>query len=640
MFFRKYLLSFLVPVILFTFFIIPCYGSDKKVSIDFDNVDIKIFIKFISEVTHKNFIIDNRVKGKVTVVSPGKISIEKAYNVFEAVLDVHGFAAVASGDVVKIVSTFEARTKNMEIVNGKKHLENEDKMITLVLPLKYASPNKIKRLISPIVSKQSAVMSYDESSMIIITDYQSNINRLIKIIDAVDVRQLGREISIIRLDNADGIELAKTLKLIFSNTKRPGEMVTENKVRFVADDRTNSIIAVASKADIPRIKEIVHYLDQERAKGDEKFHVYYLKNADAENLAKVLQSITSGLKSTSLKKVKKKSVVSGDVSITADKSTNSIIIKAGRKDYDTIARIVKQLDINRPMVYLECLIAEMNMEKGLGIGAEWAVGYDTDIKGSKGAYGGGFSGNAQSPYSTMGGLTGATTSGMASFPSGFSLGVMAEPLTIGSITFPNLGAVIQAYKSDKDVNILSTPQIMTMANEKAKISVGKNIPYLIKSTTGDNAYNNYEYKDVGTVLEITPQINQDGLVKLQIFQEVTKLDTAAGSFNELPTTLKRTIQTTVVVKNEHTVVLGGLIDDSLTLSDYKVPCLGDIPILGYLFKSHGKSSDKTNLYVFITPHVVNTVNSAKKLYDLKKKDLKDKMINNMKGKVKDIPLYD
>jgi general secretion pathway protein D len=622
--------------------IIFCFGNKSfaqdKVSIDFDNVDINVFIKFISEVTEKNFIVDNRVKGNVTVFSPGRISPEKAYKVFESVLDVNGFAAVPAGDVIKIVSTFEARTKNMDTIKGRSTDSEEDIMVTQVVPLEYADPRNIQRLIAPLVSKRSAVMAYQESSMILITDYKSNVSRLLKIIKAVDVRETGREISIIPLENANADELAKTLKLVFPAAQKADEKITLNAVSFVPDERTNTIIAVAGKQDIERIKKLVEYLDLEKPKGDEKFYVYYLEYSDSETLAEVLQKIASGgsnALSGSDSSKKTAPVVSKDVAIAADKDTNTLIIKAGRSDYEVIEKLIKKLDINRPMVYLECLIVEMNMSNDFGLGSEWALGYEEDIKNSKGAYGGGFSGNTNAPYSKIGGLATQGT-----FPSGFSVGVMAETIDIGGVSFPNLGAVITAYKNDKNVNILSTPQIMTLDNQKAKISVGKNIPYLIKSTTGENAYNNYEYKDVGVLLEITPQINQDGLVKLKIFQEVSRIDSVAGEFGELPTTLKRNIETTVVVEKKNTIVLGGLIDESFAESENKVPCLGEIPILGYLFKTRGSSKDKTNMYVFITPYLVNNSETADEIYKEKKEHIDKTMEKNLKKKAKDIPLYD
>lgn len=610
--------------------------SDEKVSIDFDNVDIRVFIKFISEVTNKNFVIDSRVKAKVTVVSPGKISKDKAYKVFESVLDVNGYAAVPAGDVIKIISTFEARTKNMKTVKGKKSGNTEDNIITQVIPLDFADPRSIKRLIAPLVSKRSAVMSYEESKMIIITDYQSNINRLLKIIAAVDILETGREISIIPLQNADADKLSKTLKLVFPNTKKTEDKVTLNNVRFVADERTNTIIAVAGKQDIKKIKDIILYLDKEKPVGDEKFHVYYLENAEAEKLAEVLLKLSDENSTKNSANKKASPLLSEDVNITADKATNALIIKASKNDYEILEKLIVKLDIRRPMVTLDCLIMEINTDYGFEIGAEWAIGYDQEIKGTEGAYGGGFSGNKGKPYSSIGMIA---EKGI--FPGGFSVGAVAKSIEIGGVKFPNLGALINASQTDKNIQILSKPQVTTLDNEKAKISVGKNIPYLTSSSSGDSQYSNFEYKDVGIVLEITPQISKDGLIKLKIFQETSKLDAGATNTQYTqPTTLKRTIDTTVVVKNKNTIVLGGLIDDSFSENETKVPCLGDIPLLGHLFKLEGETSEKTNLFVFITPHVIEDEIQAKEIY-LEHKEYLDKEMKNKKMEMpKDIPLYD
>jgi len=200
-------------------------------------------------------------------------------------------------------------------------------------------------------------------------------------------------------------------------------------------------------------------------------------------------------------------------------------------------------------------------------------------------------------------------------PPGFSVGVFGESITMGNIAFPTIAAVINAYKRDKDVHILSTPQILTTDNETAKITIGKNVPYLTRAATGETNYSNYEYKDVGISLEVTPQISKDRQIRLEISQEVNKLETTTASFQ--PTTLKRTISTTVLVNDKNTVVIGGLIDDALSSTEYRVPCLGSLPGIGWLFKSIGRSDEKTNLYVFLTPYVVETAEEAKTIHDEK-----------------------
>jgi general secretion pathway protein D len=260
---------------------------------------------------------------------------------------------------------------------------------------------------------------------------------------------------------------------------------------------------------------------------------------------------------------------------------------------------------------------EVDVNKDFKLGVEWTTGGKTTIGGKDAAIGGTFS----SPLSILG------STPLASLPStdGLSLAVITEAITIGNITFPNLAAVVNAYKKDKDVHILSTPQLLTLDNQEAVIIVGKNIPYQTRSAaeTGVETYSSYEYKDVGITLKITPQISKDRLVHLNISQEVTRLDeaTTALASTDRPTTLKRSIDTTVIVKDGSTVVVGGLIDESISEIDYKVPCLGDVPFFGYLFKSTSRGSEKTNLYVFIQPTVVKSPAEAQTLLDSKKQEV-------------------
>jgi len=285
---------------------------------------------------------------------------------------------------------------------------------------------------------------------------------------------------------------------------------------------------------------------------------------------------------------------------------------------------IMKLDIPRSMVYIESLIMEVNVDKDFNLGVQWQAGGKAKVGGKDAAVGGGFRPDVAIMQTTS--LTSLPT------PSGFSLGVFTEKVKIGNIEFPNLYAIVQAYKKDKDVHILSTPQILTTDNEEASITVGKNVPYQTRSAaeSATETYSSYEYKDVGITLKITPQISKDRMVRLNISQEITKLDELSTTSADRPTTLKRSIDTTVIVKDKNTVVIGGLIDDSFTKTDTKVPCLGDIPGLGLLFKSTSKASEKTNLFVFLTPHVVENPVEAKAIYKEKKEDI-DKV---KEGKIK------
>ncbi|MBC2715531.1 MAG: type II secretion system secretin GspD [Desulfobacteraceae bacterium] len=591
---------------------------ESFISIDFNDVDIEVFIKFISELTGKNFIIDRRVKGSISVISPTKISVDEAYKVFESVLEVHGYATVDAGEITKIIPSPYARTMNIETRLKKEADSPNDKIVTQLIHLKYADPNQVKQLCAPLVSKSSVVLAYSPTNMLIITDVYSNIKRLIRIIDAIDVTGIGQSISVLPVEFADADEMVKIIDSVFNASALPGKK-RQKDVTLVSDKRTNIIIVVASETGTDRVRKLVKMLDKEMPKGSEKIHVYYLENAKAEELATVLQEFpTKESGAGDAGKGKKLApIVSEDVKITADKSTNSLIIVAEKDDYEVLKDIIKKLDIRRSMLYLECLIMEINKDRSLNLGTEWQIGGEGSYGEYDGAWGGGFSGGA------MGGDPGylssalsAATGSAAVLPPGFSVGVFGEAITVGGVVFPTIAAVINAYKKDKDAHILSTPQILTTDNETAKITVGKNVPYLTKASSGETNYSNYEYKDVGISLEVTPQISKDRQVRMEIALETTKLESTTDLFQ--PTTLKRTVNTTIIVNDTNTVVIGGLIDDALSLTDYKVPCLGDIPVFGWLFRSIGKGKEETNLYIFLTPHILEDALEGNKIYEEKK----------------------
>ena len=587
-------------------------SADRFVTIDFNNVDISVFIKFISELTDKNFVVDNRVKGNVTIISPAKISLQEAYKVFESVLEVHGFAAVPAGEVTKIIPSPDARTKNIETKLREEAASPDDKVVTQLILLKYADPEDIKRLFAPLISKNSVILAYPPTNMLIVTDVYSNIQRLIHILKAIDITGIGQEISVIPLEYADAVKLEKTLASIFKTPQKTQKGAPEKTILFVADERTNTLVLLASEDDTIRIKQLIKLLDKEIPKGKENIRVVYLEHATAEELVKVLQELPKK-KDAPAQGKQESPVISEKVKMTADKATNSLIIMAEKDDFAIIEEVIKKLDIPRAMVYIESLIMEVNMNKDFNLGTEWAAGGEVSYDGRPGVVGGGF---------TIPDSTNLASLATGVLPSGFSLGTFAEAITIGGVNFSSIAAVIQAYKKDENVHILSTPQILTTDNQEATITVGKNVPYQTKSAaeSGTETYSSYEYRDVGITLKITPQISKDRMVRLNISQEVTKL-TGSEQQNDRPTTLKRTIETTVIVKDGNTIVIGGLIDDSITVTEYKVPCLGDVPLMGWLFKSVSDSAEKTNLYVFLTPRVIKNPAEAEAIYQIKKEQL-------------------
>jgi len=441
---------------------------------------------------------------------------------------------------------------------------------------------------------------------------QSNIKRLLGIVKEIDVAGIGEEVSVIPIAHATAATLAKALSDIFQTQVR-GRPVkgapAQAALRIVADERTNSLITLATEDDTRKIESLVALLDKPIPRGEGDIHVYYLQNANAEDLQKVLMAIPS--KEIKEQEKGKAPVVSKDVQIVADKATNSLVITAKKHDYLVLEDIIKKLDIPRSMVYLEALIMEVNVDKDFKLGVEWLGMEDFTYDGKSGAFFAGSGGIGD--YESIQGLTQST------LPSGFSLGVFGEAIQIGDLVFPNLGAILQAYQKDSDVNIISTPQILTTDNEEAEIYVGENVPYLTKEASGEQTYQTYEYKDVGVTLKITPQINQDRFVRLKIFQENISLKEGTEQYR--PTTLKRSAETTVIVKDKNTVVIGGIIGESAEKSTYKTPCLGDIPIVRWLFSALSRSENKTNLFVFLTPYVIKNSTEAKEVYDKKKENI-------------------
>jgi len=592
--------------------------GEQFVSIDFNNVDINLFIKFMSELTGTNFVVDNNVKGKVTIISPARISLEEAYRVFESVLEVNGFTTVKAGEIVKIVPAPEARTKNIQTLLEQEKAGPEDKVVTQLIPLKYADPEEIKRLFTPLVSKNSVVLGYSPANTIIITDVQSNIQRLMKILRQIDQAGAGQQISVVPLQYADASKLVTLLTNLFKTTaparpQQPG--ASEKQPVIVADDRTSTIVMLANEVDTLRIKQLIAMIDKETPRGKGKIQVYYCEHANAEDLAKVLQEIPSqqagagaaggagGAPGAPSKGPT--AVVLGKVQINADKATNSLVIMADKEDYEVVEAVIKKLDIPRSMVYIESLIMEVNATKSLDLGVQWQLFDQTNVNNQNVVYGGKFTG-ATGPLNPTNALG-----------AGLAVGVLTEPFTFGGITLSNITAIINAVKADTDFRILSTPQILTTDNEEARITVGENRPFQTRATTdvSGGTYESFEYRDVGKILKITPHVSEGRNVRLKLSLEVTSLDrlaSVATTFTR-PVTQKRTIDTTVLVQDNHTVVIGGLIDDNRSNTDTKVPGLGDIPLLGWLFKTQSDSDQKQNLYVFLTPRVVKSPEEADKI---------------------------
>jgi general secretion pathway protein D len=605
----------------------------RDVKINFDGVDITVFIKYISELTGKNFFIDEKVRGKVTIISPTEVSIDGAYRVFESVLEVYGFTTVPSGNVIKIVPAVDARSKNIVTKLREEAVSPEDRVETRLIPLRYADPEALQRLFAPLVSKNSVMIAYAPTGMLIVTDIKSNIVRLLKIIDEIDVEGMGEQISVLPLEYATATDIAKDLNEVFQRSSRGGQQdVTFGPIKIVPYDRTNDLIVKATEADTAKVKALILLLDKEPVRGEGDIHVKTLQYANAEDLAQTLTSIRTGNAQTAQKG--ETPIISKDVQIVPDKATNSLVIMAKKKeDFVILEDVIAQLDKPRPMVHIEALIMEVDVNKDLDVGVEWQVAETV----------GSHDGSDLTAFGNQ-----AQGSTLAPIP-GFTYGLVGEVITIGGQPYANLGAVIKAMGTESNVYIRQTPQITTMDNQEAEIVVAKNVPFQTRvetsSETTGREFATYEYKDVGVTLKITPQINQQRSVRLDFFVEVSQVveeESQAGR----PTTLKRSTTTTVSVEDAHTLVIGGLIDKTQTKGTTQTPCLGNIPLLGWLFKSATSSDDRTNLYIFLTPHIIETPDEAEEIYREKREDIdrvKDgnvKLYEGRPGNSEDMELSD
>jgi len=627
--------------------------STKYVTLDFDGVDIKVFIKFIADVTGRNFIIDDKVSGRVTIISPRKMAIDEAYNVFLSVLEVNGLGTVPSGEVTKIVRAADAITKSLDTAVDPPTIK-DDMMITQIIPLRYADANNMRTLFTPLLSKgTSQILAYPQTNVLIITDTTSNIKKILEILEIIDVTGFAEELRIIPLTYASAADLSAKLGEILQegrtdqvarlrDIRRQDLVADTSTTRIIPYERTNSLIVLAPPQRVEDIEKIIKRLDIPTPSGKEDIHVYYLQYANAEELAKVLSDVptpqspeaapvpgTAPGARTTATAMRTTTSARDEIKITSDKETNALIIYADPYAYKTIVETIKRLDIPRRQVYVKALIMEISTQKDFKVGVEWTFFDDFTYD----------SGNRTGGVLARTGRNFVT--GPGDLPSGALLGIVGEAITINSngtqLTFPNITSFINAMAVDSDVNIISTPQIITMDNKEAEIKVGANIPYVTREDTDTTNINRtvrtFDYRDVGVTLRLTPQINQEGNIRLELFQESSTLVPGQGEQQFAPTTLKRSANTTVTIKDGSTMVIGGLIGDTLTVGNTRIPLLGDIPLLGHLFKSTAKNREKTNLYIFLTPHIIDTEERVETLYQEKQQEIQTSTSSSKKERV-------
>jgi len=652
--------------------LITAQTAQAQVTLNFVNADIDQVAKAIGAATGKTIIVDPRVKGQLNLVSENSVPEDQALKTLQSALRMQGFALVQDHGVLKVVPEADAKLQGVPTYVGNSPVAHGDQVVTQVFVLKNESANNLLPVLRPLISPNNTVAAYPANNTIVVTDYADNVRRIAQIIAGVDTAA-GQSVAVVPLRNGNALDIAAQLTKMLD----PGAIGSTDatlKVSVTADSRTNSLLIRASNAGrLAAAKQLAKELDAPTTMPG-NMHVVPLRNADATKLAKTLRGMlgkggdsgsssdsssansfngsggggsggsnstgTSGtppLPSSSLGSSSGGSSASpmggsgsgnnsnggllgGDKDksddnqpggmIQADAATNSLIITASEPVYRNLRAVIDQLDARRAQVYIEALIVELNSNTSGNLGIQWQVANNSLFAGTNLTTG--------SSNSIINLTAGAATGGLAT-----SLTTLQQGLNVGWIKnifgVQGLGALLQALSTSADANVLSTPNLITLDNEEAKIIVGTNVPIQtgsysnLTSGTTSAAFNTYDRVDVGLTLHVKPQITDGGILKLQLYTEDSAIvngTTNATTNPAGPEFTKRSIQSTVLADNGEIIVLGGLMQDNYQVSNSKVPLLGDIPWIGQLFRSEQKTRDKTNLMVFLRPVIINDRDTA------------------------------
>lgn len=569
--------------------------DDGVFTLNLNNVDINALITTVAKKTGKNFVVDPRVNAKVTVISNQEMNSDDLYQVFLSVLQVHGYSAVPSGDVIKILPDVNAKQGSVPLVSGSSRLG--DQLVTRVVPIKNVTASQLVPILRPLVPQQGHLAAYSASNIIVITDRARNINRLVNIISKID-RPDNSEIEFVRIEHANAKEVVRILQSLQSNANKNRNM--PGQTQLAADDRTNSVLISGSRANRARLRALIASLDTP-SDGGGNTKVIYLKYAKAKELVNVLKGVEKGQANTNQANPNSPGGASAGVDIQADEETNALVITAAPDAMKSIEAVIRKLDIRRAQVHVEAIIAELTDDTAREIGFSYVAG-NKDIKGAQRPIGAIGLGGGSTVLGEIAGVATGASKNASSITNGFNV-LFGKQSGNGNV----FGGIMRAIASDGSNNILSTPSIVTLDNEEAEIVVGQNVPFVTGSyTSSNNGANNpfqtVERKDVGIKLKIKPQINEGDTIQLKIEQEVSSVsnDSQTGQL----ITDKRNINTNVLVEDGQLLVLGGLIDDQKSKGVSKVPLLGDIPLLGRLFQYRTNNGRKRNLMVFLHPKII------------------------------------
>jgi general secretion pathway protein D len=583
----------------------PTLAQDFTVNLK--DTDIQEFIEFVADVTGSTIVIDPSVKGKVKVVSSKPVSRAELYDLFLSILDVHGYTAVRSGDVVRVIPNKNARSAPVDVISGTSIINDE--YVTQVIRLENVSAAKLIPVLRPLVPQQAHMAAYAPSNAIIISDIRANIDRITQIIDSMDQSAV-KKTEVVKLRYGVSTDVVEMLKAL--EKSRAGEGADANdEASLVADKRTNSIIVTADEVSIERIKSLIDYLDIPLEQSG-NVRVMYLEYANATDVAEVLTRVMQNLTRLDDETTgRNRSANAAKSTIEADEGTNSLIITADTDEMAALESVIARLDIRRAQVLVEAIIVEMEIVEGRELGLQWLFANDSGLFGSaissSQAQQGRNAALAQAILPEDAGSNDISVRNIAGAlsqvpGSTFGWGVVDQNLTMSTI--------LNALESQGNANILSTPSLLTLDNEEAFITVGQQVPFVTGSYTNTGAANGVanpfqtiQRENVGVTLQVTPQINEGDSVVMDIVQEVSSISQQVLSASDVITN-ERKIETKVLAKDGDIVVLGGLVKDDIQDSRQGVPILSGIPVIGRLFRSDVVSVTKSNLLVFIRSTII------------------------------------
>ncbi|MDH3461368.1 MAG: type II secretion system secretin GspD [Burkholderiaceae bacterium] len=609
----------------------------EPVTLNFVNADIEGVTRAVGAILKQQFLVDPRVRGNITLYTEEPIPPREVYLNYLAALRGLGFTVVEVGGLLKVVPEADAKLQTGTVSVGESPRRG-DQILTQIFRLNHENVNNLVAVLRPLISPNNTINASPSNNTLVITDYADNLQRIAKIIAAMDTPASG-DVEVITLQHAVAADVAALVQKLTDSSPAPGGLPGATAQTILVDARSNALIVRATNPErMANVKAVVAKLDQPQQGGGPTGNIYvmYLKNADAVRLAEVLRGAFGGGSGTSTSgSVATASNVSAQAGantaatapvsasasptsggfIQADPATNSLIITAPEPLYRQVRAMIEKLDTRRAQVYIESMIVEVSGDNAADFGFQWQglLGKDGD-KNLLGI------GTNFTPKSGAGNII-SINKDATSADGNVSVG---EGLNIGLVRNFNgvyaLAAIARVLQNQSNTNIISTPNLITLDNEEAKIVVGSNVPFITGQFTNTgtgttNPFQTIERKDVGITLRIKPQIGEGGTVRMTIFQESSSVQEAAvvGTSNAGPSTNKRSIESTVVVDDGQIIVLGGLIEDKFTLSKSKVPLLGDIPLLGALFRSESRVKNRTNLMVFLRPTVMRDTESVDKV---------------------------